>query len=95
MAGLYPRVRKAACDQSGEDGVARAWPRVGPALTRGGDPGPGVEHRPPRGTQQRGQVEHLVHHHVLSVDQLNWFIKKIYGMKLYIVKFLSPPGLTP
>ena len=74
MAGLYPGVCEAAGDQSGEDGVAGARPRVSPALTRGGDPGPSVEHRPSRGAQQRGQVEHLVHHHVLSVHQLKWFM---------------------
>ena len=70
MASLYPGVREAAGDQSGEDGVARTRPRVGPALTRGRDPGPGVDNRPPRDSQHRGQVEHLVHHHVLSVHQL-------------------------
>ena len=91
MAGLHPGVREATRHQGGEDGVTRARPRISLGPAGGGHPGPGVDHRPPGGAQQRGQVEHLVHHHVLSVNKLKWSMAIMASFCMCVIHSLSLP----
>ena len=94
MAGLYPGVREAGGNECGEDGVPWARPRVSVASAGGGEAGPRVDQSAAGGAEQRGEVEHLVHHHVPPVHHLKYQdITSVGGLSIYMdLIVLCKPG---